>query len=156
MCLDLPLPEGLDFDQRVEVQDDQFVITLRSRSSQATCPHCGQPSRSVQKCYWRRIVDLAIALKPVVLNVQARRFFCRNRSCSCHIFTEQINALARRYARCTERLRQFLRGSSFDEQRIRGLACFLFARRPGQCLNDAATHPIRPDAGTRTGAHSWH
>ena len=107
MCLDLPLPEGLDFDQRVEVQDDQFVITLRSRSSEATCPHCGQPSRSVQKCYWRRIVDLAIALKPVVLNVQARRFFCRNRSCSCHIFTEQINALARRYARCTERLRQF-------------------------------------------------
>jgi len=106
MCLDLPLPEGLDFDQQVELRDGQFIIALRSRSSEATCPYCGHPSGSVQKRYWRRIGDLAIALTPVVLNVQARRFFCRNGSCPCRIFTEGINPLARRYARCTERLRQ--------------------------------------------------
>jgi len=58
--------------------------------------------------YRRRIADLPLADRQVVLHLNVRRFRCRESSCPRKTFVEQVPKLAARYARRTRRLRSDL------------------------------------------------
>ena len=73
--------------------------------SQATCPRCGQSPSRVHSRYQRRLADVPIAGRSVVLRLRIRRFFCDNRACPARTFAERPTALTIPRARRTTVLR---------------------------------------------------
>jgi len=92
------------------VDDTTAQITLRVRSTQATvpCPLCTTPARRIHSHYERTLADLPWAAYRVRLQLRVRKWFCRNRSCPRHIFTERLPTVAAPWARRTLRLAQRL------------------------------------------------
>ncbi|WP_408646663.1 transposase family protein [Streptomyces capitiformicae] len=56
---------------------------MRARASEerAACPDCGTVSGRVHSRYVCRLADTAVAGRPVVIELQVRRFRCRDRAC---------------------------------------------------------------------------
>ncbi|GII45117.1 transposase [Planotetraspora silvatica] len=71
----------------------------RAREMTATCTACGAVSGRVHGRYERRVDDLAISGRPVVIRLQVRRFVCVNTACRRKTFVEQVPGLTRRYGR---------------------------------------------------------
>src|SRR5918911_3085129 len=74
----------------------------------ATCPACGSWSEARHSQYERHLADLPIAGRRVVVDLQVRRFRCKQPACRRRTFVEQVPALAERYAHRTRRLRAVL------------------------------------------------
>ena len=74
-------------------------MQLRARRSISTCPACGTASRRVHSHYQRKLADLPWEGLPVVILLQARKFFCVGDSCRRKIFTEPLPGTVARYAR---------------------------------------------------------
>jgi transposase len=55
---------------------DGAVITVRAMEANSSCPSCGVVSGRVHSRYPRRVADLPIAGRRVVLALHARRFRC--------------------------------------------------------------------------------
>jgi transposase len=70
---------------------ENAVITIRARSRGSACPSCGVVSGRVHSRYPRRLADLPIAGRRVVLTLQARRFRCVTVPCERRIFTERFD-----------------------------------------------------------------
>ncbi|MEV1296114.1 transposase family protein [Pseudonocardia sp. NPDC049635] len=70
----------------------------------ASCPRCGTESRRVHAWHLRRLADLPVGGRPVVMGLRVRRLLCTDVQCPQRTFREQIPALASRYARRTLRL----------------------------------------------------
>jgi transposase len=88
---------------------DSAVITMRARSVNSACPSCGAVSNRVHSRYPRRLADLPIAGRRVVLTLQARRFRCKAVLCRRRIFTERFDDnLLKPWARRTARLDQIV------------------------------------------------
>lgn len=66
----------------------------RLKGPGAKCPGCGSVSVSVHSRYERRIADLPVGGRAVVLVLCVRRFFCRASACPRRTFTEQPAHLA--------------------------------------------------------------
>ncbi|AZP22779.1 ISL3 family transposase [Streptomyces aquilus] len=94
----------------VSVQDDGDVIriSVRSRTTKARCPGCGNWSGRVHGSYLRFPADLPVAGRRVVLRQQVRRFTCEDASCERRTFVEQVTGLTRRHSQRTERMRSAL------------------------------------------------
>jgi hypothetical protein len=71
--------------------DEGAVITMRATSADSSYPCCGVVSRRVHSLYARRLADLPIAGRRVLLMLQARRFRCEAVLCGRHIFAERFN-----------------------------------------------------------------
>ncbi|NJN47767.1 MAG: ISL3 family transposase [Candidatus Competibacteraceae bacterium] len=100
----LPWLTWLDLD---EIYTDEQQIAFMLTSTQcAACPQCHQPSHATHSQYQRRIADLPCAGMTVGLQVQVRKFFCRNPACRQVVFSERLSSLAAAYARRTQRLSQ--------------------------------------------------
>ncbi|WP_437581868.1 transposase family protein [Sorangium sp. So ce887] len=69
-------------------------MTLRRRDAEACCPDCGCGSNRIQSRYRRTLADLPCQGVPVRLQVQVRRFRCKQPNCQRAIFTERLPALA--------------------------------------------------------------
>jgi transposase len=93
-----------------DVDDATAQITLRVRSTQTSvpCPGCATPAHRIHSRYSRILADLPWAAYRVRLQLRVRKWFCRNRSCHCRIFTERLPTIAAPWARRTLRLAQRL------------------------------------------------
>jgi transposase len=135
----LPLPALLpDHDtlklQHILVDPDDVTLVVRTCSLTSSCPKCGRPSLSVHSRYTRTLNDLPWQGRPVKLQLQTRRFFCRVSACPRKVFAERIPKLTDAWARSTGRLR--------DAHRRIGHAL------GGESGSRLATHlgmPITPD-----------
>lgn len=85
-----------------------ILLNLIPLSSSARCPACGVVSSRIHSRYVRTPMDLPWSQCPVRLMITARRFFCDNSSCPRRIFTEPFPNTLERYARQTNRLRNYL------------------------------------------------
>jgi transposase len=85
-----------------------IILDVRVRAAGAECSRCGHGSARVHSRYQRRLVDVPIADRAVVLRVRVRRFFCDNPRCAARTFVEQPAALTGPRLRHTSLLRSAL------------------------------------------------
>ena len=77
---------------------DAVVVAARPRARGSRCGRCGRVSTRVHSRYRRRVADLPVSGRPVVLCLTVRRFFCDHVDCSACTF-EQVPGLTERHAR---------------------------------------------------------
>jgi len=92
----------------------QVTVFLTAIQLAAECPVCAQRSHSVHSRYSRTVADLPWAGVPVRLQLNVRKFFCRNNACGRTIFTERLPTVVGPWARRSLRLA--------DQQHWLGLA----------------------------------
>ncbi|MFF0228206.1 ISL3 family transposase [Streptomyces sp. NPDC004629] len=81
------------------VDGELVIVRARASAGRATCPTCGTMSGRVHSRYVRRLADTAVAGRPVVIELQVRRFRCRDRACRQATFVEQVDGLTVRHGR---------------------------------------------------------
>jgi transposase len=81
-------------------KDGAIEMQLRARRSISTCPAA---SRRVHSHYQRKLADLPWKGRPVVILLQARKFFCVGDGCRRKMFTEPLLGTVARYARRSRR-----------------------------------------------------
>lgn len=96
----LPQLAGLDIDQVVD-EGDRLVVQARTPVEPVPCPACGQPTGRGHGRYLRRVADLPVAGRALLLVVCLRRLRCNALGCRRRTFREQLPALVARYARRT-------------------------------------------------------
>ncbi len=128
-----PIPSGLLLEH-VILTADTLTLVLKNTTATATCPLCGQPSHRVHSRYQRKLADLPMQGKSVLIQLRVRRFFCNAPACPRRIFAERIPELARVYARTTLRL--------FQAHAQIGLA---LGGEPGSRLAKQLAMPTSPD-----------
>ncbi|MDX2828644.1 ISL3 family transposase [Streptomyces ipomoeae] len=94
--------------EQVLVDDGGVALTARTATREAACPGCGTLSGRVHGGYRRRLADLAVAGRKVVIDLGVRRFLCQAAPCARRTFVEQIDGLTERFARRTPALRRTL------------------------------------------------
>jgi transposase len=82
----------------------QITLLISSTQAKARCPGCDVPARLVHSHDTRTLADLPWSGYRVTWRLRVRKFFCRNRTCSCRIFTERLPGLVAPWARRTLRL----------------------------------------------------
>jgi transposase len=92
----------------VVAADGLLLVLARARAGRAACPACGTASARVHSRYGRRLADLAIGGRRVVIRLAVRRFFCRSPGCKRKTFAEQVPGLTAPYARKTPPLSRTL------------------------------------------------
>lgn len=95
--------------ERVFLAGRSVRIVARTCSAGAACPACGWWSVRVHSRYERRLADAAAGGQEMVIQLLARRFFCRNDACTSRTFAEQVHGLTSRYGRRSTGLREALR-----------------------------------------------
>lgn len=109
------------------VDEHKITVTMTALQTAAECPTCTHRSCRVHSHYRRTVADLPWAGVPVQLQLQVRKFFCRNEACAQSIFTERLPTIVAPWARRSLRLT--------TQQRQLGLALGGQAgARAGQCL----------------------
>ncbi len=83
---------------------ERIVLSMSAVETSADCPLCSRPSNAVHSLYARTLADLPWCGVPVTLQVQVRKFFCRNKGCTRKIFTERLPRVTLPYSRQTTRL----------------------------------------------------
>jgi len=76
-------------------------VLARTCAGEAACTGCGVVSRRVHSSYRRQLADTASGGREVLIDLQARRFFCGNPACAKATFAEQVPGLTVRYGRRT-------------------------------------------------------
>ena len=76
-------------------------LLARTCACEAACTGCGVVSRRVHSRYRRQLADPASGGQEVLIDLQARRFFCKNQACAKATFAEQVPGLTVRYGRRT-------------------------------------------------------
>lgn len=88
---------------RISESFEEILIWLKSKSSIQNCPSCGCESDSYHSTYKRKIIDLPILGKSVVLFVTAYKYSCDNTSCVQKVFCEELSGFTGKYRRMTSR-----------------------------------------------------
>jgi transposase len=96
----LPQLDGLAVED-VTVCSQNIILMVASTAPTAACHRCGRDSDRVHSRYTRTLRDLAIGPHTVTLQVQVRRFRCRNRACPQATFAERFPKLGAVRARRT-------------------------------------------------------
>ena len=104
----VPDPSRLDLLSLV-AESTHITLIMRTCGDSARCPLCGRASARVHSHYQRTLADLPWAGIPARILLWTRRFFCDTPDCQRRIFTERLAGVAAPHARCTERLRAWLR-----------------------------------------------
>jgi hypothetical protein len=108
-CLEVLLPQlaGVTVE-RVESRTAELRIWARPKADRVPCPGCGGRSARVHRRYRRRLADLAVGGRQVMLMLQVRVFVCQDQSCPVRRFAEQVEGLTAPYARHSGGLREVL------------------------------------------------
>ena len=102
-----PLPEGMLIEE-MQATETSLSLTVRATHPTSCCPLCSQASSAVHSYYQRRLNDASCAGRQVQLCLTVRRFYCRNRLCERHVFTERVPHFVKPWARMTIRLSEHL------------------------------------------------
>ncbi|MFB9491532.1 transposase family protein, partial [Nonomuraea dietziae] len=86
-----------------QVTEESRVVRVRARtrSVAASCPACGVLTRRVHAYHMRRLADVPVGSRTVVVDLRIRRLVCEARGCMQQTFREQVPQVAARYARRT-------------------------------------------------------
>ncbi|MET7784774.1 transposase family protein [Streptomyces sp. NPDC005388] len=107
------------------VPDGELVaVRARAAAERAVCPACGTRSSRVHSRYVRRLADSAVGGRPVLIELQVRRFRCGQTSCRQATFAEQVDGLTVRHGRRSTGL-----------QRVLERVAVMLAGRPGARLS---------------------
>jgi transposase len=87
--------------ERVSASGRSVHVLARTCASEAACPGCSEVSRRVRSSYQRQLADTASGGQEVLVDLQARRFFCGDPACTKRTFAEQVPGLTTRYGRRT-------------------------------------------------------
>ncbi|MEV6655387.1 transposase family protein [Streptomyces sp. NPDC051219] len=79
-----------------------------TRNSEVACPGCAVMSNRVHSRYGRRLADMPVGDRPVLIELTVRRLYCENVRCSRRTFAEQVDGLTVRYGRRTPAVRRVL------------------------------------------------
>lgn len=80
------------------------VVTARTQDVAVPCPVCGTATAKVHGYHHRRVKDVPVDGRQVVVHLRARRLVCPVRGCQRQTFREQIPGLLERHQRRTVRL----------------------------------------------------
>ncbi|MCX5208458.1 ISL3 family transposase [Kitasatospora sp. NBC_00240] len=88
------------------VTDEGEVIRVsaRTRDDPVPCPACGTPTGRVHGFHGRRVSDVPVDGRRVVVSVRLRRLVCPVLGCRRQTFREQVPGVVERYQRRTGRL----------------------------------------------------
>ncbi|WP_371666483.1 ISL3 family transposase [Streptomyces sp. NBC_00289] len=82
------------------VPDGELVaVRARAVAERVVCPACGTLSSRVHSRYVRRLADSSVRGRPVLIELQVRRFRCGQRLCRQATFAEQVDGLTVRHGR---------------------------------------------------------
>ncbi|MFD5775476.1 ISL3 family transposase [Streptomyces sp. PDY-4] len=84
------------------------AVRARTAAERAACPACGAWSSRVHSRYVRRLADSAVGGRPVLIELQVRRFRCGQRPCRQATFAEQVDGLTVRHGRRSTGLQKVL------------------------------------------------
>jgi hypothetical protein len=84
------------------------VLRARVAAIVGRCRRCGQESAQVHGGYQRQLRDGAVSGVGVVIQIQVRRFRCRNSACPALTFAEQVEGLTSPHSRFTPLLQEWL------------------------------------------------
>jgi transposase len=89
-----------------EVTDQGSVVRVGARTAALPvgCPRCGVLTRRVHAYHRRRLVDVPVVGRGLVVDLQVRRLACPRPECPQRTFREQVPGLTQRWARRTPRL----------------------------------------------------
>lgn len=68
-----------------------IIIHVESKSTEASCPYCGEISNKVHSRYKRKLQDLPIQGKKVRLVIDNKKYFCSNEACNHKTFSEPFS-----------------------------------------------------------------
>jgi len=85
-------------------ESDVITVIVHSRQKQPCCPSCNEPSKSFHSHYRRSVSDLPWHDIAVRIQLNTRKFRCRNEVCRQKIFCERLPDVVEVYARKTKRL----------------------------------------------------
>ena len=89
-------------------QPEQIFIKMKSVTHRCICPECKQETNKYHGTYIRKVQDLPILGKRVMLDVNAYEYECENSECSITSFAENFDGFLNSYSRMTERLADFI------------------------------------------------
>src|SRR6266700_2265165 len=84
---------------------EELLLRVSSRRPNSLCPHCSTPSSAIHSSYRRHPWDLPCTGRPIRVLLTVRKFFCRNPTCSCTVFTERLPDFIEVSSRLTMRMR---------------------------------------------------
>ena len=79
--------------------DTKIIFSILPKQKRSSCPLCNKYCNRIHSHYVRSLADLPISGKVVQLQLRARKFFCRNKSCLRKVFTERFSEDILPYAR---------------------------------------------------------
>lgn len=94
--------------QRIEEKSDEIIIYIHSRSKSCTCHQCGSALFKLHGTHHRRVQDLPILGKRVILDMQINDFQCTSDKCGSFASTEIFEGFLSHNSRMTERLADFV------------------------------------------------
>jgi transposase len=100
-------PEAIRLDYFVS-EPKAITLVIKTIQAHHCCPKCHLPSASLHSHYQRSSADLPWHGVTIKLQLQSRKFRCRNLLCSQKIFCERLPKVIAPYARKTLRLDQAL------------------------------------------------
>lgn len=89
-------------------QPDQILIKLKSVTHSCICPRWNQSADKYHGTYIRKVQDLPILGKRVMLYIKAYEYECENPDCQIISFAENFNGFLNSYSRMTEHLVDFI------------------------------------------------
>lgn len=113
LYLNHTLKSGFQYEGFIQV-GNSLVLFISSQSATACCSCCGYESSNIHGYYQRIIKDVPIGDHQVILSITVRKFFCKNKDCPRHIFSEDISLLAVPYGRMSVRAERQLLNLSRD------------------------------------------
>ena len=87
---------------------DQILIKMKSVTRSCICPECNQKTNKYHGTYIRKVQDLPILGKKVMLNIKAYEYECEDSECNITSFAENFDGFLNSYSRMTERLADFI------------------------------------------------
>ena len=100
-------PEELEILSIVE-EEEEITLFMKSRSSSYICPNCGYKTEQYHGTHRRKVQDLPILGKRVMLQITLHEFQCRNPNCPTSSVSENFPGFLNAYSRMTERLVDFI------------------------------------------------
>lgn len=98
----LELPEFKVVNQ--EILSTHYLVHVEKKMDEERCPHCGFHTRIVHDSRTRKIRDLSVLNKPLILLVYVKRYRCQN--CE-EVFSSSFESVAS-HQHYTNRFRQFI------------------------------------------------
>lgn len=100
-------PKELEI-QQIDEKDNELILFMHSRSKSCICHQCGSHLNKLHGTHHRRVQDLPILGKRVILDMQINDYQCSSEKCISFAATETFEGFLGYHSRMTERLADFV------------------------------------------------